>query len=669
MRESTIVQCGQAILCALGRLTGQIASGQMRMRALPGKQFILDRYDVWVGVPGSAQEPSWLFKVGEGPNEDGSWIIGDSDVLVDVYSNIGGKRFNLDVGARLIPQLPIDELDLSSNFAPNVLIAFEGGQDPQGDYGWLRDMALYETFDGPLVHEDVRRSPIKQFPALLVAFQDLMPVWGGATTSGSDRFYNMTYSLSVIVSKSESDHRRRHQGLLALDDICRELLNLNSAPDGDLISNPNGLIIKQAVRESGPQDIYKKFYIYTLFVVAQRALTRNEHREFVPWLRTRMDIDHPQHPPLPNQGTLEVVDNMLIRMNSGQIDISLDGTFTRSSVATYWDSRLRFLLSYPLDTRRIINGALLIEPTLIGALGNDSSDFDVWTELNGAVVGARSESNPAGNSNQAYVVTFAADEESALELPAQVVTPNKPIVFYVFVKATGLESFRLVVDDGVAAQESLDLSVDDAWQRLRFECTPLSSPVTLRIQNATDGAARSLVLWGATFDDDARWGPEYVAVAKSEDRLEFTTAETPAQMIDGAWKLKLRTLPYVPPDLTGAGQGLPLALVSLGDGATDLLLLTLVGTPDSGGARFAISTRAGGEVFALDGVSWKPGSLITLRIEAVGVLAIDGTSNVDGEYTFPGYASQASVDDHLRFGGDTTGTRGGVPGFYTVETI
>lgn len=683
VNTASIVQAGRALMSCLQPFTGEQSFGKVRMKAKSGKQFRLRRYTYLMPIIDGAQHWSWLFKVNRGPEPDGSWLIGDVDVDVDVYSAIGGQRFNVTCGTSFVFDYLIQELDIDP--APYTVADFIGGQEPQDNFACLHDAAVYETFDGPAIPLDLRRSLLTRFPAVLVAFIDLMPAdgvtsaqtsSGGVNAGDGTKFYKVNFAISLIVSRTDNDLNRRFQGMVMTDRLLAEFVDRHAAHDGEPLSNPGGVQIRQVIRESGPQDLYKKFFIYTLLVSVMTCVTRTERRwdRFPPWLRTRVDIDHPQTPALPNQGSLNIVNNMLIDMPE-QPDLTLDGTFTRASAATYWDGSM--LVEYAANERRIIGGDLFIEPAVANVLGARSTDFTLWSLQSGATVAALVASNPAGSPAAADVLTFGASNLSGLEDIARAAVVGQPCIVYVFVKATAAlaDAFKLTVDDGVAEYESELFDVTTAWKQYRFEFTPTATPVILRILNGL-GTAHSVAVWGAFYDPAARWGAEF-AVSKAKDVLTFlpglstdphNTNRTPAVLLDGSWLLKVRTPDYVDPELVGAGLASAPVLVSINDGSTNLLMLTLSGTPSSGGATFTLSTRGSGVVLTLTGMTWIPGDVLEFWLDAAGQLELVGTQTHDGLYSFSRYDVDAlPLVDRLVLGSDASGAKGAVPGFYSVE--
>jgi hypothetical protein len=680
MRNSTIVRTGRALLCTLQPFTGERAVGVLRMRAVPGKQFTVPRFTYVFPVLNGSAHAAWLFKVDVGPEEDESWIIrGDRDTLVHVYSAIGGSRYNIPKDTTFVFDYVIPELDGS-------LVSdgdFTGGQNHQEEFSSLHDAVAYETFDGPLIDLDNRRSGLTHFPSAVVAFMDLTPAdgvtvaqtQGGSVNAGTgSKFYKINYMISVVASRVDGDVSRRLQASLLVDDILSELVDLHMTNDGEPISNPGGIQIRQVIRDNGTQEIYKKFFIFSMLISVMTAITRTERRVFVPWLRTKMSIDHPQTPELPNQGTIRVVDSVVIDM-SDHPDMTLDGTFVRASSATYWDDHL--LTVYPAGERRIVGGRLLLEPDVENALGSAATDFTDWTPYSGAEVSESSTRNPAGYvgpDGGVYTVEFAPGG-GGIVLPGNETAIGVPHVFTVFVRSDVAlpDAIVLVSFDGVAEEETI-VSIDTEWMLVRHEFNPTTTSVTLRIENALD-EAHIIAVWGASFDVHARWGAEF-ARDKASDVLTFlpygsdddppNPNRTPYEVLKGKWTVQLQTLDYVPPDLTGTGLAFAPVVVSVNDGSTDLMSISMLGTPAIGGATIMLATR-GGNVLSFDSVEWIPGDLITFGIDATGELTLSGTSTHDGVYSFPRYDGHAVMGaDRMVFGSDASGMRRAVPGLFSV---
>jgi hypothetical protein len=688
---AAIVRTGRAIMSALQPLTGERAEGQMRLRAKEGQAFDLPRYTYFTPLIDRDNHPSWYFKVGQGPNEDGSWRVDDSgDTLVDVYSNLGGARHNIAASTRLTPELKIVELDESSTNAPKAEADFTGGTDPE-TFAFFRDMAFYEQLDGPAMTTDLARSPIREFPACLLAFDDMTPADGvaisqvnqGAVNAGDGtKFFKIGYSLSIIVNRSEGEAYRRHEGLLLADKMIHELNDRHAAPDGEVISNPGGIQVRQLMREVGDQKIYQKFYIYTLFISCMQAVTRTDRRVYNPLLRASVTVQRrPDASPATEAQTdaFTLVNDMQLDMTPGQLDLAIDGIFTRASAATLF--RAGVLNTFAAGIRRTYapGDGVYLEPEITNPLGNAAQDFTLWTLDGGTAVGAPSVDDPLEVINAANVVTFpdTATPLVAISLAGQVATVGEPIIFSVFARSPGHNTktkFRMGLNDGVSEIASGDFVADATWRRFAWRVTPQAALVTLRLNRQSDGRAHNVAFWGASFNNDARWGAEYAFTTKAQDRLVFgprptgaesSAIDTPLSVLTGTWTLEWHN-DDVPCAMVGVGLVSP-KLVSVGDGATELFTLELYGTPAVGGATLVARTRGDGVVLTLNGVKWPLSSRLRFTVNAKGSLTISGTNGHDGIYDFPRYDLDADlVNDYLVVGDDSAGTSAPTPGFFAV---
>lgn len=692
---STTVDVGRALMAALQPLTGSRSSGTVRMRATAGNTLSIPMNSYWVPIIDGQRQTSWLFKAARGTNEDGSWPVDDSGTsVVNLISNIGGQRHNLASGTVFAPVLPQDLLATGAD-APTATSDFEGASEP-GNYCGVRDMVLYETFDGPDFSVDLHRSPIRQFPAVMLAFQNLEPADGvaiaqnnqGEVNAGNGKkFYKVTYTISVITSRAEGDMSRRMEGMLIADTIVSLLMDKHATDTGECLSNPGGLQVRQMIREDGPQPVYKKFYIYTVLVSAMTVVTRLDFRVFPPWLRAVMNVDKPQVPSLPGQGTFRLVSNNVLDMTPGTMDLTLDGTFARAGSARVWRpatvaNGAGALLSFAADERRLIDFAngVYLEPVVTNELAAVATDFTAWT-ASGAAVTADTEDAPDATAT-ADQVAFTAGGAGFVSTP--VTLPDAvPVVLQVFAKAVGQvgkTSMRLAVEDAATVLAvSEDIEVSNVWKLYRFEVTAtLAGAGTFRVMNASDDAARTVVLWGAMFDDTNRHGPQYTSGTKLIETLTFNPVGTPAvdenlitpaALLTGSWRLRWRAPLSVPSDVLGSALGDPdRVLVSVGNGVTELFTIKLFGTPGSGG-ELVVETRTGGTVISISALEWAPGAELWFGVDATGQFEIKGTLNGDGIYPFDRYDVDADVGDFLSIGHLSTGALEPVAGWYiAVDT-
>lgn len=696
--SSFTINAGRALIAAMQPLTGARASGSIRIYAKLGMESRIERNSYWTPVISGRRQGSWLFKATVGPNADGSWTVTDAGTEVGFVSNIGGHKHNVDAGTVFVPTVPDENLILSGPNAPAAVDDFTGATEP-GAYCGVKGMVLYETFDGPAYSLDIHRSQLTHFPGVIVAFQDLEPADGVATAQTNQsavnagdgtKFFKLSFSITVITSKSESDLGRRQEGQIIADSIVALLNDKHMGDPGESLSNPGGIQVRRMFREDGPQDIYKKFYLYTVLVSAMVAVRRLDFRYFPPWLRAVMNVDKPQSPAVPEQGPYRLVNNNVIDMTPGTLDMALDGTFTRVGTAYLWRPSTVAdgageLSSFLTNERRKLDSSsgVYLEPEFTNALAAVTSEFDSWTPTSAAVT-PDAEDGPLG-ATDADTVAFAAGAGARVTSPAITLPSGQPTVVQVFAKAIGTKSktkLRLAVTDAAAVEHvSEDIEVANVWTKLRLEVEPTMAGVgTMAVLNASDNVARSVVLWGSNYAVEAYDGPQYHPSALGTELLVFNTPgtlavsenlNTPQSLLTGSWRLRWRAPMETHPDSLGTATGAPgRVLLSVGDGVTELVTLRMVGTPGSDGATITLTTRSGGLVLTVTDVTWEPGAELWFSVDSVaGKFELKGSDSADGEYTFDYYSDDATAADFLSIGRLTTGGEAPTPGWYiAVDT-
>jgi hypothetical protein len=314
---SQILNTARNLMAVMQPATGTRASGPVTITAESG-DVSLPRNTFAMPVIEGRRRPDLLLKVDEGPNDDSSWTITTSGTEVTFISNIGGVRQNIPVDTPIHFDPPIDGL---VSAAPTVDTTFTGGTDMDG-FAPVKDMVIYEHFDGPSFQIDLRRSGVTLFPCVIIAWQNTEPA-DGATITQTDRptrtgtrgvLYKDTFTVSIVSSRDESDHSRRHEGLEIVDTLTR-LLTDKQMVDRWSFSAPGGVQIRQFFREDGPEDVYQKFYIYTIQLSTERELKQLDSRTYNDWLLAVMNIYKPQDPVLPDQGDFTIVEDMEIDMS------------------------------------------------------------------------------------------------------------------------------------------------------------------------------------------------------------------------------------------------------------------------------------------------------------------------------------------------------------------
>ncbi len=313
MSSSVIVDTARAMMNILHPMTGDTrAIRTLTVTAAPAVTFLL-KANAWLFPAVNGRErPDLLFKTQTNPGRpDGAWEITDAGVAVLVISNLGGIRHNVPVATSFKFDFPSDDI-----VTMVVATADQEATDPPANCA-IQDMSIYEQTE-PQFFVDLRRSAIKQFPAVIIAFDSMLPS-DGSTVSTLARsakvgtrssLYRINYQLNTFSSRGEGDSIRRVEGLSIADEIMRRLTDRRATDDGDCLSNPGGVHILNLFRNSEAQQNFQKYYIYTLLVAATVSFETIDERTFSPWLKAILNVSKPQEIPLPNQGDLPlVVDN------------------------------------------------------------------------------------------------------------------------------------------------------------------------------------------------------------------------------------------------------------------------------------------------------------------------------------------------------------------------
>jgi hypothetical protein len=310
---SDILNLQRDIAAICGPETGTRATGAVTMVAeaadvnIPRNTFIIPILD-------GQLKPSFVFRVGPGPNLDKSWTVTSEGVQVDAMSNIGGARFNLSEGTAFRLDPPSIE-GIASILASSD---FEGGSDKTA-FGALRDVVFFEKL-GAKPNVDLLRSEVVKFPAMIITWIDSTPADGttlpnvqSSRGSRNSTVYKEMFQLTIFSSRAECDHLRREEGHYLMENLCDWLKDRTSV-DGRVFSAPSGLHILRRYREDGRSQIYQRFYIYNILLTAQNTLTRRDVREWNDWNTTVIDSSLTQRPALPNQGDKIIVDDMTVEM-------------------------------------------------------------------------------------------------------------------------------------------------------------------------------------------------------------------------------------------------------------------------------------------------------------------------------------------------------------------
>lgn len=314
---STILDTARNIMAVIQPATGNRATGIATITA-SGADVNIPRNTFAMPVIDGRRRPDLVLKTDEGPGEKGLWTVTSSGDEITFISNIGGVRHNIPINTPISFDPPIAGL---VSAVPTADAAFEDGTD--ADYfGGIRDMVIYENFDGPSFQDDLKRSGISKFPCVMVTWMNTEPADGTTisttvreTRAGTRKIlYKDTFVLTIVSSREDSDHARRHEGLDIADTISR-LISDKQMVDKCAFSTPSGVQIRNIMRESGPENVYQKFYIYNILISTERTLQQLDSRTYSLWLKAIIDILKPQDPPLPNEGDFTLVDDMEVDMS------------------------------------------------------------------------------------------------------------------------------------------------------------------------------------------------------------------------------------------------------------------------------------------------------------------------------------------------------------------
>lgn len=311
---STITSTLRSLMAVLQPATGTRADGTVVVTA-SGGDVTVPCSSYAIPIIGGAHRPDLVVKTAAGPNADDSWTVESGGTNVDFVSNIGGARHILANATALVFDPEIS--GIASLVAAND---WANGADPT-EFGSVVDMTIVERFEGPVAAVDLRRSNIKGFPCVILAWQDSEPA-DGSTISQTDRatrtgtrktLYKESFRVSIVSVRADSPDVRREEGLLMLDELSG-LLTDRQEVDGVKFSNPSGLQIRRRWRENGPQKFYQRHFVYNILISAEVLLQQTDARTYVNLENVVFDVVKPQEPALPNQGDLTVVDDVKVDM-------------------------------------------------------------------------------------------------------------------------------------------------------------------------------------------------------------------------------------------------------------------------------------------------------------------------------------------------------------------
>lgn len=313
---SIILDTARNLMAVMQPATGNRATGVATVTA-SGVDVNLPMNTYAMPILNNRRMSNMLFKTAQGPNDDRSWTVTSGGTAITFISVIGGTRHNIAQGT----ELSFDPLVAGLVSArPTADSAFTGGTDPTF-WGSVKDIVIYENFD-PDFKMQLRNSGVTVFPSVMLIWVNAEAADGSSiaqtdqpTRVGTgEKLWKDTYAVSVISSREDSDHARRHEGLEILERLSNLLTDRQSV-DRSPFSNPSGVQIRSQNRITLPWGDRKKFYIYTILLSTERTLTQIDSRVWSDWNLAVMDIVKPQDPALPNQGDFTLVDDMEVDMS------------------------------------------------------------------------------------------------------------------------------------------------------------------------------------------------------------------------------------------------------------------------------------------------------------------------------------------------------------------
>jgi hypothetical protein len=211
-------------------------------------------------------------------------------VAVPITSVLGGAAHNLP-GATVVRWDPV--LD---GVEPTATIVTCSGATTPTYFGAIKSASIFETFGGPAPTLEAFRTRVREFPAVIISWDGSEPADGQAVSQlerGSSRagrsaqLYSEQFVITIISSRQDSDHARRHEGLEVLDELCAWMFD-KQAIDGHVFSAPGGLQILSRNRVPvGDPQLWQDFYVYRAVVAVTVAMHKRDVRVYNEWMRTR----------------------------------------------------------------------------------------------------------------------------------------------------------------------------------------------------------------------------------------------------------------------------------------------------------------------------------------------------------------------------------------------
>lgn len=278
-------------------LQGSCAAGTALIRADVEGTVMPDQL-VLEPIVGGAEAEESIVKVERNPDtEDGSWVVGTAGTVVPVTSVQGGAHVNLGAGTPLRFDTP----------PPGILEAASVASELTGgtrleSFGTIHQVRAYKDLGSRVDAQSLFAAQLGDFPAAVLCWEATTPGDGSLTPSlGFDptrvgrgrRIYTHKWTLFIVCSRLDSSDRRKREGDAIRDGILPILTDRKRWRD---------VVVSCSVRGISIDDVRAVAATETAYVDAIRfsnsfPLARIEERNFSPWKKTHLQIEHPTDPP------------------------------------------------------------------------------------------------------------------------------------------------------------------------------------------------------------------------------------------------------------------------------------------------------------------------------------------------------------------------------------
>jgi hypothetical protein len=302
-RHMTIIDNARALMALMQPLTGSRSTGSITVRST-GATGTLPANAHAAPIIGGVLRPELLVKTAVNTDDSPTalpghaWPITRAGTTVPVLSVLGGLCHDFPAGTvlRWLPE--IDSIEPTAE----ITVGMTGGTANTSHVG-VAEVRLYEQLTATAPGIEVFKAAFSRFPGVMLTWQSSVPDDGqgeqplGRRESRLGRGKTLlrnVWDIFVACSRMDSDPARREQGLDILDELTETMID-RATVDGMRFSSVRGLSVHQRAR----WNVSPSLYVYLLRVSTTDVAEKREHRNFAPWLRTRLDVDTPDEAPFP----------------------------------------------------------------------------------------------------------------------------------------------------------------------------------------------------------------------------------------------------------------------------------------------------------------------------------------------------------------------------------